>query len=204
MASQADSLALLDSLAYVYAINVVAKSASGADDMNDKIKGKAAWRDGVQVFKDVENTLFLGTSDLGSVLDDALVISCVQYIIPLSTVGYESGQWFMLDSVSVKVVVGREFGESFNFLDYLSTYLGAARLFADTLSLSDALLLTLALHPSAADTLSMSDLLGSDATAALIELVLTDSFELSDLGNTLLPTTAMTSYLRRYLNDVQR
>ena len=204
MASQADTLALLDSLAYVYAINVVAKTIVGEEDMNAKYHGKIPWRDGVAVESDIEYTIFVATGDLETLLDDDLEISFIQYVIPLSTVGYESGQWFWADAVEVKAIVGRDFFDSLNLLDGVATYLGTAPLFTDSLSLSDAIALFLAIHLNDADTLSLSDALGSDATAALIELVLTDSLELSDLGYALLPTTEMTNYLRRYLNDVQR
>lgn len=204
--SVADSFTLVDAATVYYGIFALAYTRSVADSFSEKRGNKSGthlMKDGLQVETDDFQGLFVAIDDLEYFFDDTVEVSLVEYIIPLSDSPVPENLNNWSDAVVVRSINSVGKVDSFFLTDAIGLLLNVRVETADSGELADEL------APSAWLPLEVSDDLANllDAVGSSSDIDETASIEddLSLEDEVLIAEgDSLTSYLRRYLNDVVR
>jgi len=115
----------------------------------------------------------------------------------------ESDSFVLSDAVAIQLINpnSRAGGDNILLSDSAQFQVNLLSTLSDSLNLSDRLQIQRSVGLSFSDSLSLLDNGSAPVSAVQILLVLSDSLSLSDTSS-VVPSSALDLYLRRYLNDV--
>lgn len=191
-----DSFSLSDALSVTLFETVVPLTRSVADSF-------PAWRDGISWF--YEGELYLAEDDAGLFWDDDVQISYVVFFNDPGALAYDSMQYNWFDEVQVQLSsAAPPLGDFLSIHDEIKILLTYGMPVSDALQLSDNFG---GLYPNdthLADALALTDfVVVSLSHVENIGISVSDSLDYWRDSVRILLSSTMTSYLRRYLNDVK-